>query len=381
MKFKVKGTELSQAMGKIVTAVPVPKAKAKEPSVAFIVKKLPQGEALACVGAYDGKKQFASSFRVYEVEMENDNEIFYPDAKKIRDISGALSEKAEFIEIKTDEKCVVKGGGTEASFGLGDEVTLLPFGETPKQSVVVKTNDFARLVRIGGKFYCRISKKVISCVCLQFSPSEGTVTMVSSDGYRIGIAEAKAEFKIPEQEDTMYIIDGDQFKEVVHIIGDDNATFGLYDNKLLVKMMADVSVFLTRDDTDSYPFMALKATDDSVKTKATVQVSVAEIAQSLTIFNIINDDKDPFLLIKWLNKDTISFQTKSGAGKTDINVKMQGVFEEIALNAKFFGEAISVFGKSTDIYISIGAPNLPVILKQHPDSKDKVVLLPLANPT
>lgn len=381
MKFTVSSNELAEAMGKIFSAVPAQKAKGevREPCISFNIssKHKVENASVGVVIAFDGKKQLLSSIKIEDLEMEEEKASIYPNAKKIMDIANAISATSAPISMEIGKDCLIKGGGTEAHFALGQSAKTFPIERNIKQKVTMATKDFERMLRVAGKFYSQISNKIINSVCIRFSPKNESVTMVSSDGFKIGIAEAKAAFDKKEADDMVYVIEGEQFKEVSRIIGDEVVTFCLYEKSLFVKMLSDVAIFLTRDSSDAaYPLDAIIGTTDKVKECSVIQISVSDIINALNIFDITNECEEPYLKISYLDEGQILFETKGGTGKTRIHVKQDGKFEEIALNARLLRQAISVFGKSQDVEMVIGGTLSPVLIRKDSKTKDKVLIIP-----
>lgn len=382
MKFTVSSIELAEAMSKVFPAVPAPKTKgeAKEPCISFNIsgKHKVENASVGVVIAFDGKKQLLSSIRIEDLEMEEDKASFFPNAKKMLDIANALSATSAPIEMEIGKECVIRGGGTEAYFALGNDAKTFPLERNMKQKVTVAKKDLERLLRVAGKFYSQTSNEIINSICIRFSPKNGSVTMVSSDGFKIGIAEADAVFDKKEADDMIYVIEGDQFKEISRIIGDEIATFCLYEKSIFVKMLSDVAIFLTRDSNHTaYPLDGILGTADRVKECCVIQVSVSDIINALNIFDITNDCDEPYLMISYLNEGQILFETKGGAGKTRINVKQNGELKEIVLNAKLLRQAISVFGKSQDVEMVFGEELSPVLVRKDSKTKDKIMILPV----
>lgn len=393
MKFKVNSSDFSNCMNKIYPAVSIVKDKKEvvEGSIRISVnsqQKTDKGH-LSIAVAFDSKKQLLCAFLMQELEMEEVSRDLFLNGRKLHEISNVFNNGKDCptcVEIGKD--CYMSNGTSEVRFPLGEENVVLCPEEQYIMSTVVPTTDFLNLLRTAGSFYSPANEGMGS-ICLEYDMENGKLAMSSSDLYKIGYGELAVEYQeFPSSDDekeegaavesekhVIHIIEGDQLKILTRFLDGDETELYIYKSQLFVKSASDIAIFLVRDATEaSYPLEEIIQVASNHSGKVQIQMLVSDMQDALDVFQVANQEEQPYLHIGKEHDGMIYFQTRGKTGKTLVRANIEGDVDEIVLHAKLFRQLLSVYPKDAKVVLIEGGQDEPIIIKEKEDSADFVML-------
>ena len=390
MKFKLNSSDFAACMNKIYPAVSIVKDKKEivEGSIRISVnsqQKTDKGH-LSIAVAFDSKKQLLCAFLMQELEMEEESRDIYLNGRKIHELSNVFNNGKECpTNVEIGKDCYMSNGTSEVRFPLGEENIVLRPEEQYIMSAVVPTDNFLNLLRTAGSFYSPTNESM-NTICLEYDLEGGKLAISSSDMYKIGYGELAVDFNafpLPEEGDAgeeavthvIHTIEGEQLKILMKFLEGNETELFIYKSQLFVKSASDIAIFLVKDAADaSYPLAEILQVADNHTGKAKIQMLISDMQDALDVFQVANQEEQPYLHIGKEHDGMVYFQTRGKTGKTLVRAEMEGEVDEIILHAKLFRQLLSVYSKDTKVVLIEGSPEEPIIIKEKEDSSDFVML-------
>lgn len=398
MNFKLNSADFAWCMNKIMPAVSITKDKKEviEGSIRISVSSQQRTENgyLSIAVAFDGKKQLLCAFLMQELEMEEETRDIYISGKKLCEISNVFNNGKDcptIVEIEKD--CHMRNGTSEIRFPLGEENVVLRPEERFIASAAIPTDKFLDLLRTAGSFYgpTDLSK---SGICLNYDLKNSKLIISSTDLIKIAYGELAVEFSLPptpEDEEgengnqssptqeienhIMHIIEGEQLKILSKFLEGDNTELFIYKSQLFLKSASDIAIFLVKDSSE-YPLDHIIDIANKQTGKAKIQMLISDMIDAMKVFNVANQEEQPYLHVGKEQDGMMYFQTTGKTGKTLIHGDIEGEVDEIIIHAKLFRQLLSVFPKEAKVMLIEGEADEPLIIKEKENSTD-FVMLPL----
>lgn len=397
MNFKVNSSDFASCMNKIYPAVSITKDKKEvvEGSIRISVNSQQRTEKghLSIAVAFDGKKQLLCAFMMQELEMEEEAQSLFLNGRKLYEISNVFNNGKDcptMMEVGKD--CRMTNGTSEVRFPLSEENVILCPEECWLMHTVIPTDAFLNLLRAAGSFYSAADDSM-NAICLEYDMEEGKLAISSSDLFKIGYGELAVEYDafISPEEDgeedvdggakeepvkhVLHAIEGDQLKVLTRFLDGDDTELFIYKSQLFVKSASDVAIFLTKDIVEgNYPLAEIKEIANNHTGKAKIQMLVSDMLDALSVFNVANQEEQPYLHIGKEYEGMIYFQSKGKTGKTLVRAEIEGDVEEIILHAKLFRQLLSVYPKDAKVVLLEGSAEEPILIKEKEDASDFVML-------
>lgn len=328
---------------------------------------------------YDEKKQFATFSTAYEVQMEEKVREMYVDGKSFSSLAMILGQREGFAAFEVDKHMTVDGANSRIDFALLDGAAILVREKNALYQINMESRRLKAVLRRGG--YAAVGNKTqvnLRYTALKFDKREGTITVCSSNGNMIAVDACSNvmynDTEYPEVSHTI-LVEGDQLKTVLKNLTDDNTLLEVYENQILFRNGLNICLLRTSDD--SYPTEALLKMAEKQKRKCEMKVSVAELLNAMDIINVAKIENIPICVMKDVGDNHICLQTRSGNGRTNIEVQKTESFSEVAFNADYFKMIISNFDKGAEIFMGVGETDEMIIIKKEKEYAGISCLLPV----
>lgn len=291
-----------------------------------------------------------------EARVEREGEIIL-NAKTLCEILRHLNKS--YVSIEADEKnvCLIKSEETEFS------IIGMPAQEFPDMPVV--TGGIP--VVLSGAVIRDMIRQTIFAVSVddskmihkgvKFEISDGNMTLVALDGYRLAIRKEAVEYK---DEPLSFIVPSKTLSEVVKFINDDNGVISVSLGKHHIVFNIDnynvVSRLLDGD------FLNYKsAIPENYSTS--VRVNTRELIESIERISLVISDKarGPLKCIFDDNSIKISCSTAIGAANDKIPAVIDGEKLEIGFNNRFLLDALRA-SDTDEVNFKMGGPVSPAVI-------------------
>lgn len=327
--------------------------------------------------AYDGKKQLFSAFLISELEIEEEKIDIYISGKRLCDISNALDNGKEVpMTLEIDKTCLIKKGGSQIQIPLGDAPVILYPEKNWLIGTTVDTKELQNLLLKGGKFFDASSEGPTSSVCFRFDLEKGRMQVSSTDVYKLALYEMNAKYDLSEQikgktGELVYQMEGEQIKNLGKFLSGKNTEIYVYEKYLYFKSGSDIAMFMVADAGEHpYALGAVLAMEEQHSRECKLQIVPKDILDALTIFDVANQDEEPYVYITKDKSGALCFGTKGKTSKTLVPCKMEGEFKKTVLNSKILRQVIQNYEKDDAMIIYMGKAEEGILLKDSDTSKD-----------
>lgn len=381
-KFKMDVKELAESIGVIA---PCTAAKDSVIKISLLNKQAKNRDAgegnLIMFLCYDEKKQIATFAAAREVQMEQDKLEMYVDGKNFSALAMVLGQREGYAQFEVDKHMTVDGANSRINFALLDATSTLAKEKSTLYRVNIDTPRLRAILRRGGYAYYNDNKNLVNMryVALLFDKKAAKITVCSSNGNMFAIEEcsnvAFGETDFP-QASMVVLVEGEQLKSILKTLTDENSLIEVYGNQLMIRNGLNVCILRTAEA--EYPLEGILGIANSQKQECEIKVSVAELLKAIDIINIAKTENVACCIIKDLGNNRICLQTSQGNGKTEIEVQKKNSFTEVAFNADYFKSIISNYDKGAEIYLAVGGPEEPLLIKKEKEYAGLSCLLPVS---
>lgn len=376
MKIIVDSAMFAECMRKIQPAVGVSKENKQiiENSVQLTItkqQKIKEGYIGIAV-AYDGKKQLFSAFLISELEMEEEKKDVCISGKRLCDISNALDNGNEVAMIlEVDKTCLIKKGGNQIQIPLGEAPIVLYPGKDWILGTIVDTKELQNLLFKGGRFYDPAAEGSTSSVCFRFDLENGKLQISSTDIYKLALYGVDTKYEVSDQlkeekrSEVVCQIEGEQIKHLGRFLSSKNTEIYLYEKYLYFKSGSDIAMFLIADSGDRpYALGAVLAMEEAHSRECKLQIMPKDVLEALTIFDVANQEDEPYVYVTREKNTGICFSTKGKTSKSLVPCKMEGEFKKTVLNSKILRQVIQNYEKDDEMIIHMGKAEEGILLKE-----------------
>lgn len=395
MKILVDSKQFAECMKKIQPAVSVTKDKKEtsEGSIQLMVtkeKKIDAGYVGIAV-AYDGRKQLFSMFLASELEMEDGKKDIYISGKRLCDISAAMDNGTEVpMTLEVGKDCLIKKGGSEVHLPLGEEPVIIYPSNDWYIRTSVDTKELADLFTKGARFYKPGDEGSIGDVCICFDLEHNRLQVSSTDTFKLAFygMDAKLE-KSPllekmnaenaEASTTLVKngnivkmeIDGEQIKVLVKFLAGKNTEVCAYEKYMYFKSGPDIALFMAKDVGDKpYALEGVVELSKAHSRSGIIHMAPKDILDALTVFDVANQEEDPFVYITKDQSGALCLSTKGKLSKTLVACEIKGDFKDMVLNSKILRQVVINCEKEDTLTIFTGSADESVIVTDKDDSKN-----------
>lgn len=100
-----------------------------------------------------------------------------------------------------------------------------------------------------------------------------------------------------------------------------------------------------------------------------------DILETLDVFDVANQRKDPFAYITKNKSGDLCFSTKAKTYKGIVLYKVEGKFKYMILNSKIFCMVLENYDKEEAVNIYVGDSNESVLLKDAEETEDFNIII------
>ncbi|MDR1209962.1 MAG: DNA polymerase III subunit beta [Clostridiales bacterium] len=278
------------------------------------------------------------------------------------------------ITITTDEKnaAVIRAGRYES------RVPGSPADDFPFLTEVPKTSGYAVP---SGALRDMIRRTIFSVATDDLKPvmtgelieiADGSVRLVSVDGFRISVAQAPRE---PDGYRETTVIPAKTLSEVAKIIGGDDETVTVYFSDKHALFELGGCVVVTRLLEGEFLKYENLFTGDY---KTLVTADRGELLDAVDRAGVIGKDakKHPVLLSISDRSMVITSRAEMGDSRDEIDVEIDGAPIDIAFNPRFITEPLKVIDGER-VTLSFQTPLTPCVIRGEADEMNKYLVLPL----
>lgn len=361
MKIICNGTELSDALNKVVKAMPVKKT-------------LPILEGINLKTAGDILVISATDLNLYIQKRINadvliDGEIVVP-GKFFSEFIRKINCDQITLDATDDAKLKISYGENETFVNLLNVDEFPPF-EMASEDVTfnMKKKDMKELVnKVSFAVATDDSRPMLKGCCLDVT--KNLVTAVASDGYRLALVNKSIDYN---GGDIKIIIPQRAIVEIVKLLDDDEDFIKVNIDKNMITLdmfHTKIATKLIVGDYINYRRI--------IPTAFESEISVEKNAfdQGIERAGIISREGNNTVILD-VKEDVLTIDSKSEIGtiKENIKIKLEGKDIKIGFNVKYISDCLK---NINDEFISINcnSPSVPVIIKQvDPDKLDYLFLV------
>lgn len=400
-KFHVQSKDLEEAIRKIAIAIPPASQKGDNDGIKLaFYKTVPSvGKSVGLLLAFDGKIQAVSALDIQEVTADQDQIEVHVNGKKMESAAYAFGAIDTILEITIDKVMKISGAGQEVTLHMCQPIVALKTEEEPRWEFEVDKDDFVQSISFGAScFGDDKGQRGLHCVGFRLDTAEKKVCTLSSNGTRCAYSEMpnisaytikpkKAKKKGEEQEKpeekeepvtlepvVTAVIEGKQLRSVIRNLVGKKIRVGVDVKKLRISSGSDVIMILTQEL--AFPMDALLQLIQKIEKKGAWKAPLNKVLQSLAIYEVTMEE--PFLRMSRKSDSYISLQGKDELSNATVVCAQTGEVQTVAVDERELKSALNVFSKEKDIIVETPGGKLPVMLRQHEDDPNVIVIMPLA---
>ncbi|MDD3361824.1 MAG: hypothetical protein PHW34_09155 [Hespellia sp.] len=381
-KFNVHSNDFADAMRKISIAIPPAQKENDCIKIALFKKVKAVNKSVAILLAFDGKVQAVSSMDIQDVVADVDELEVHVNGKKVMATAAAYAAMETVLEVTLDKEMKISGAGSHVTLQLGQEIAALKSNEPLLQEVEMETEEFVQFANFASScFGEEKGSRGLHCVGIKISEEDKKMIGVSSNGMRCAYAETqKLAFKQIKQteesensrKDTV-VIEGKQLKNAVRNLWKKKVQIGIDSKRIRIKSGTDVIMILTQDIT--FPMAAVLQAVGQCEKVGAWKAPLAKVFQAISIFEITMETA--WMEIQKNGESQVSLQGKDEQTSAAVICAQEGNLKNIVVDEKEFKNALSVFSKEKDIIIETMSPKNPLVIRQHKDDPNRIILMPV----
>lgn len=179
-----------------------------------------------------------------------------------------------------------------------------------------------------------------------------------------------------EKKELLYQVDGDQIKILKKFLTGKNTEIRAYEKYLYFKSEADIATSIIKGAGDNpYALSGVISMADEHSRVSKIIVLPKDILETLDVFDVANQRKDPFAYITKNKSGDLCFSTKAKTYKGIVLYKVEGKFKYMILNSKIFCMVLENYDKEEAVNIYVGDSNESVLLKDAEETEDFNIII------